>query len=101
MKRGWSEGSGQRRPDNTIFLDPCNSEVYYACLYILEMAKTDRIGEFLVKIKAITPEQVQAVLHLQELGDTRRFGELALLLGYISDDAIKRYVDYLEKQKGG
>jgi hypothetical protein len=61
----------------------------------------DRIGEFMVKIKAMTPEQVQAVLYLQELGDKRRFGEIALLLGYLNDDALRRYADYLDKQNTG
>lgn len=58
---------------------------------------TDRIGDFLVKIGAMKSFQVQEVLRLQEAGDTRRFGEIAIELRYINDDAIKRYVDYLEK----
>lgn len=57
----------------------------------------DRIGEFLVKIKALTPEQVQAVLRIQQLGNTRRFGEIALALGYLNDDALRRYADYLDR----
>jgi hypothetical protein len=62
---------------------------------------TDRIGDFLVKIEAMKSQQVEEVLRLQKGGDTRRFGEIATELRYINDDAIKRYVDYLEKQKGG
>lgn len=62
---------------------------------------SDRIGDFLMKIGAMKPEQVQDVLRLQKAGDKRRFGDIAIELRYISDDAIKRYVDYLEKQKGG
>jgi hypothetical protein len=62
---------------------------------------TDRIGEFLVKIGAMKPEQAENVLRIQKAGDTRRFGNIAIELRYINDDAIKRYVDYLEKQKGG
>ena len=61
---------------------------------------TDRIGDFLVKIGAMRPDQVQDVLRLQQAGDKRRFGEIAIELRYINDDAIKRYVDYLEKQRG-
>ncbi len=57
----------------------------------------DRIGDFLVRIGAMTPEQVAEVLRKQKAGDKRVFGEIALELGYIHDDAIKRYVDYLEK----
>jgi hypothetical protein len=58
-----------------------------------------RIGEFLVKIGAMTPDQVEIVLQLQKNGDERIFGEIALEKGYLDDDAIKRYVDHLEKSK--
>ena len=59
----------------------------------------DRIGEFLVKIGAMTKEQVEHVLKLQGQGDTRIFGEIALELHYLNDDAIKRYIDHMEKWK--
>jgi hypothetical protein len=58
-----------------------------------------RIGDFLVKIGAMTPEQVEDVLKRQRGGDTRIFGEIALELRYLDDTAIKRYVDHLEKWK--
>jgi hypothetical protein len=48
----------------------------------------------------MTSDQVSNVLEVQETGDHRRFGEIALELGFIHDDAIKRYVDYLEQQNG-
>jgi len=60
---------------------------------------TNKIGEFLVKIGAMKQEQVDHVLQLQSDGDTRIFGEIALDLRYLNDDAIKRYVDHLEKWK--
>jgi hypothetical protein len=60
----------------------------------------DRIGEFLIRIGAMTAGQVDHVLRAQKSGDTRRFGEIALELGFIHDDAIKRYVEYLEKAGG-
>jgi hypothetical protein len=59
----------------------------------------NRIGDFLVKIAAMTPEQVEHVLRLQANGDTRIFGEIALELRYLNDDAIKRYVDHMERWK--
>jgi hypothetical protein len=59
----------------------------------------NRIGEFLVKIGAMTPKQVDNVLRLQADGDSRIFGEIALELRYLNDDAIKRYVDHMEKWK--
>jgi hypothetical protein len=59
----------------------------------------NRIGDFLVKIGAMSPEQVDHVLQLQKAGDSRIFGEIALELRYLNDDAIKRYVDHMEKWK--
>jgi hypothetical protein len=61
----------------------------------------NRIGDFLVKIGAMNAEQVEHVLRLQSGGDTRIFGEIALELGYLNDDAIKRYVDHMAKWKVG
>ncbi len=58
-----------------------------------------RIGEFLVKIGAMNDKQVQHVLELQKAGDTRLFGQIALDLKYLNDDAIKRYVDHLAASK--
>jgi hypothetical protein len=57
----------------------------------------DRIGDFLVTIGAVTREQVDHVLRLQAQGDSRIFGEIALELRYLNDDAIKRYVDHMAK----
>ncbi|MGO9309093.1 MAG: hypothetical protein ACLQDL_08730 [Spirochaetia bacterium] len=59
----------------------------------------NRIGDFLVKIGAMNSEQVDHVLRLQANGDSRIFGEIALELHYLNDDAIKRYVDHMEKWK--
>jgi hypothetical protein len=61
----------------------------------------ERIGDFLTRIGAMNSSQVKTVLQIQQAGDKRRFGEIALKLGYISDDAIRRYVDYLEKIASG
>jgi hypothetical protein len=63
------------------------------------MVMSERIGEFLVRIGAMNGDQVEQVLRLQRDGDKRRFGEIAIEMQYIKDDSIKRYVDYLEKQK--
>ncbi len=52
-----------------------------------------------MRIGAMTQAQVDEVLRKQELGDKRRFGDIALELGYVHDDSIKHYVDYLETQK--
>jgi hypothetical protein len=59
----------------------------------------NRIGDFLIRIEAMTKDQVEDVLLRQRGGDRRIFGEIAIELRYLNDDAIKRYVDYLERQK--
>jgi hypothetical protein len=60
---------------------------------------SQRIGEFLLKIGAMNQAQIDHVLRLQSEGDSRIFGEIALNLHYLNDDAIKRYVDHLERWK--
>ena len=53
----------------------------------------ERIGEGLVRIGAMTEVQVEDVLAKQKDGTNRLFGEIAIELGYIDDDAIKKYLD--------
>ncbi|UCF98056.1 MAG: hypothetical protein JSV89_00620 [Spirochaetaceae bacterium] len=53
----------------------------------------ERIGEALVRIGAMIPEQVDQVLKLQQDGDKRLFGEIAIEQGFINDKAIRAYLD--------
>jgi len=53
----------------------------------------ERIGEGLVRIGAMTEEQREKVLKMQEDGDIRLFGEIAVDLGFIDDQAILDYVN--------
>jgi hypothetical protein len=53
----------------------------------------ERIGEALVRIGAMSLEQVEQVLKLQQHGDNRLFGEIAIEQGFINDKAIKAYLD--------
>jgi hypothetical protein len=53
----------------------------------------ERIGEALVRIGALKSFQVDDVLRLQKNGDKRLFGEIAIELGYIDDEAIKKYLE--------
>lgn len=55
------------------------------------MAK--RIGDFLVEIGALGQAQVEEILGLQNAGDERMFGEIAIQKGYIDDVALKAYID--------
>jgi len=53
----------------------------------------ERIGEALVRIGTMAPEQVDQVLKLQKDGDKRLFGEIAIEKGFINDMAIRAYLD--------
>lgn len=53
----------------------------------------ERIGEALVRIGAMKPYQVEDVLKVQKQGDGRLFGEIAIELGYIDDEAIHHYLE--------
>jgi hypothetical protein len=52
----------------------------------------EKIGEALVRIGAMQSYQVEDVLRVQKEGDSRLFGEIAIELGYIDDEAISRYL---------
>ena len=58
---------------------------------------SEKIGEALVRIGAMKSYQVDDVLRLQNGGDRRLFGEIAIELGYIDDQAIRKY---LSSKKG-
>ena len=53
---------------------------------------TERIGDGLVRIGAMTEGQRDTVLKMQDNGDERMFGEIAIDLEFIDDQAI---LDYL------
>jgi hypothetical protein len=53
----------------------------------------ERIGEALVRIGAMSTEQVDQVLKIQKDGDDRLFGEIAIEQGFINDQAIQTYLE--------
>ena len=59
----------------------------------------DRIGDNLVKIGAMTQEQVDDVLQRQKNGDSRLFGEIAIELEYIDDEVIAEYLERKTKEE--
>jgi hypothetical protein len=61
------------------------------------MAK--RIGEILLLNGMIKAQQVETVLAAQKAGDKRLFGAIALSMGFIEDNALRRYADYLDEHK--
>ena len=62
----------------------------------LESINDEKIGDGLLRIGALTKEQVENILKLQNDGDERLFGVIAIELGYIDDKAIS---DYLKSKK--
>jgi len=56
-----------------------------------------KIGEVLLKIGAITQHQIDDVLSKQQAGNSRLFGEIAIELRYIDDDALASYLDMQKK----
>jgi hypothetical protein len=60
----------------------------------------ERIGDFMMRIGAMKMNQVDEVLRLQKAGDTRQFGIIAIELGYVKEEAVKRYLD-AEAATGG
>jgi len=59
----------------------------------------EKIGDFLVKIGAMKSWQVEDILIVQQSGDARIFGEIAIALGYIDDRALRQYVESQRGQK--
>ncbi len=52
----------------------------------------ERIGEFLVKIGAMTQAQRDEVLEIQKHEPHRLFGEIAVEKGYINDMAVDTFL---------
>ena len=53
----------------------------------------ERIGDGLVRIGAMEAEQRDKVLQIQNDGDERMFGEIAIDLKYIDDEAILKFLE--------
>ena len=55
----------------------------------------EKIGEELVKIGAMTEDQVGEILKQQEMGNDSLFGIMALEAGYVDEKVL---LDYLESR---
>ena len=55
----------------------------------------EKIGQGLVHMGAMTKEQVAEVLKRQKQGDKRRFGQIAIELGYVD---VKSIIEYLKSR---
>ena len=59
----------------------------------------ERVGDFLIRIGAITAEQMAEVLKIQDAEEEPRLlGQIAIELGYIDDAAIQRLLGRASEQ---
>ncbi|MBN1412341.1 MAG: hypothetical protein JW969_15955 [Spirochaetales bacterium] len=58
----------------------------------------EKIGAGLIRIGAMTKQQVSEVLKHQKAGDSRLFGEIAVDLGFVDVDAIINYLKSKNKE---
>lgn len=56
----------------------------------------EKIGEGLVRMNAMTQEQVDDVLERQKKGNDSLFGIIALELGYVDDTVLLEYLETRE-----
>jgi len=63
-----------------------------------ELESQERIGQFLVRIGAMTETQVNDVLAYQETNPHALFGMIAIEKGFIDDNALRAW---LTAKKGG
>jgi hypothetical protein len=52
----------------------------------------ERIGDFLVRTKALQPSQADEVVRAQKGGDKRTFGEIAVSLGFVAQGAVDAFL---------
>jgi hypothetical protein len=53
-----------------------------------------KIGEFLAEVGIMNLSDVDNILAMQTEGDSRMFGEIAISLGLIDDEALKLFLKY-------
>ncbi|MBN1798001.1 MAG: hypothetical protein JW822_05470 [Spirochaetales bacterium] len=58
--------------------------------------REEKIGQGLVRIGAMTQDQVDDILKRQQAGDASLFGVMAIELGYIDPDTLLKYLSAKE-----
>ena len=53
---------------------------------------TERLGELLVRMGALREEQVKHILEYQKEHPDMLFGQIAIRLGYITEEVLQRYL---------
>ncbi len=62
------------------------------------MPEKERLGEYLIRIHALSFEQAEEVLRIQQMGSKKKFGEIAVELGYIYDLDMADFIISSEKE---
>jgi hypothetical protein len=57
----------------------------------------ERIGDYLVRTKALQPSQADEVVRAQKGGDKRSFGQIAVSLGFVAQGAVDAFLATLGK----
>jgi len=52
----------------------------------------ERIGDYLVRTKALQQSQADEVVRIQKSGDRRSFGQIAVSLGFVAQAAIDTFL---------
>ncbi|ADK81424.1 hypothetical protein [Sediminispirochaeta smaragdinae] len=61
---------------------------------------TERIGDYFVRLELLSFEQAEQVLAVQQEQPNRRFGEIAVELGFIGEEDIESYKRYCAEKDG-
>ena len=56
----------------------------------------EKIGDFLIRTGVLKQSQIEEVLRIQQAGDNRPFGVIAIGLEYITDDILQKYIEAKE-----
>jgi hypothetical protein len=54
-----------------------------------------KMGDYLVSVGLLTEKQVADVIQKQKEGDARKFGDIAVAQGFMKEDAIAKFNEYL------
>ena len=52
----------------------------------------EKIGEFLVRLNAMSPKNIRKIIDQQKRAPQKFFGEIALEKGFVVDDVTKKYL---------
>ena len=58
----------------------------------------EKIGQYLIRLELLSFEQAEHVLQIQLEEPDKKFGEIALELGYITSEDIDEYINMVESK---